>query len=167
MTLDELNELPSDQALAEFARCCGSTRWADAMVGERPFPAPQALFDAAETVADTLVREDWLEAFSHHPRIGDIGTLRAKFAATRRWAETEQSGASSASDDVLHALARENDLYFERFGYIFIVCATGRTAPEMLDILRARLSNDPADELTAAAAEQRKITRLRLEKLLS
>ena len=167
MNPDQLNALPEEEARAEFLRCCGATRWADAMVNTRPFASEKDLFDASERAANELRRDDWLEAFSHHPRIGDIDSLREKFAATRTWSEGEQSGAAGASEETLHALARENDAYFDRFGFIFIVSATGKTAEEMLTILRGRLPNDLERELQIAADEQRKITRIRLEKLLS
>jgi 2-oxo-4-hydroxy-4-carboxy-5-ureidoimidazoline decarboxylase len=136
------------------------------MVAARPFADRVQLLAFADALARDLSRADWLEAFSHHPRIGDVAALREKFAATAAWASQEQRGAAAASDATLEALARGNRTYEERFGYIFIVCATGRSADEMLALLEARLHNDPADELGFAAAEQMKITRLRLEKLL-
>jgi len=122
---------------------------------------------AAEAVWNALSPEDWREAFTHHPRIGDKEALRQRFASTRGWAEAEQAGALAASEDVLDALAAGNRDYEERFGYIFIVCATGKSADEMLALLRARLAHDLEDEIRFAAAEQARITRLRLEKLLA
>ena len=109
---------------------------------------------------------DILEAFSHHPKIGaNIETLRAKFQQTAGWSASEQASVSQASDAVLQALAQGNIDYEAKFGYIFIVCATGKSAAEMLNLLQARLVNTPADEIKLAAAEQAKITRIRLEKL--
>lgn len=166
MILDHLNTLPEDEAEAVFRRCCGAARWARQMTARRPFATPEALFAMADEIWARLSRDDWLEAFAHHPRIGDLESLRTRFASTRAWAAGEQAGAATASEAVLHALAEGNRAYEERFGYIFIVCATGKSADEMLGLLRARLPNDPAAELHVAAAEQRKITRLRLEKLL-
>ncbi len=165
-TLDDLNRLPSLKAEATFRRCCGAARWAQAMTARRPFPTADDLFTAADAVWADLSRSDWLEAFAHHPRIGDLASLRAKFAGTRAWAEGEQAAAAQASEAALQALAKGNRAYEARFGYIFIVCATGKRADEMLARLHARLHNDPAAELQVAAEEQRKITRIRLEKLL-
>jgi 2-oxo-4-hydroxy-4-carboxy-5-ureidoimidazoline decarboxylase len=162
--LAHLNALPSGEALAAFLRCCGSTRWAEAMTASLPFATIEELFAASDAIEKTLTRADWLEAFAAHPRIGDVETLRKKFATTAAWCEGEQAGVSGANEDVLTKLSEGNKHYEERFGYIFIVCATGKTAPEMLAILESRLPNDPETELKIAAGEQAKITRLRLEK---
>ena len=109
---------------------------------------------------------DWLDAFTHHPKIGDVESLKKKFASTANWASGEQSGVDKASEEIIKALAEANRLYEEKFGYIFIVCATGRSAEEMLGLLHARLLHDPETEIEIAADEQNKITKLRLEKLL-
>ena len=166
MKLSELNALPAEHARAALERCCGSSRWVEAMVRARPFADRGALVSAAERASIELEREDWLEAFSHHPRIGDAPALSQRFATTSAWAGDEQRGAAAASEQTLEALARRNQAYEQRFGYIFIVCATDKRAVEMLTLLEARLPNDPALELDVAAAEQLKITRLRLDKLL-
>ena len=137
------------------------------MLAARPFASAEALHAASDRVDASLERADWLEAFTHHPKIGDISSLRAKFANTKGWASGEQSGTASASEETLVGLADGNRDYEDRYGYIFIVCATGKSADEMLGLLRARLGNDPAQELRIAAAEQAKITRIRLEKLLA
>ena len=121
---------------------------------------------AAERVADKLKNADWLEAFAAHPRIGDREALRAKFATTAAWAGEEQRGAAAAPETTLDALAEGNRAYEEKFGYIFIVSASGKSADRMLELLRGRLANDPDTELVNASREQRAITRLRLEKLL-
>jgi len=165
-TLDDLNALEPHEAADAFARCFGARRWVERMVSARPFASREALLAAADRAADALDRDDWLEAFSHHPRIGGVDALRAKFASTRTWSANEQAGAAEADDAVLRALADGNDAYDRRFGHIFIVCATGKSAAEMLAILRSRIGNDAATELAVAASEQRKIARLRLEKLL-
>ncbi len=165
--LSRLNSLPGDEAREELRRCCGASRWVDAMAARRPFPDAAALFAAAEQEWGALGPSDWTEAFAHHPRIGDKETLRARFATTRQWAAGEQAGASSASEETLDALARGNREYEARFGHIFIVCATGKGADEMLGLLQQRLGNDPETERLLAATEQAKITRLRLEKLLN
>lgn len=161
-----LEALTDDEAQAAFRRCCGAVRWAKAMTAGRPYRSNAELLAAADRQLATLAGADWLEAFGHHPRIGDKGALRARFASTRGWAEKEQAGAAAAGDAVLEALSRRNAEYEARFGYIFIVCATGKSAGEMLGLLEARLGNDPERELQVAAGEQAKITRLRLEKLL-
>jgi 2-oxo-4-hydroxy-4-carboxy-5-ureidoimidazoline decarboxylase len=164
--LSRLDGLPADDARAELQRCCGSSRWVGGMLASRPFLDRERLLSAAETVFGSLGPADWREAFDHHPRIGDREALRARFASTRTWAEGEQAGAREAQGDVIDALAEGNRAYEARFGYIFIVCATGKSATEMQGLLRERLSNDAATELRIAAAEQTKITRLRLAKLL-
>jgi 2-oxo-4-hydroxy-4-carboxy-5-ureidoimidazoline decarboxylase len=137
------------------------------MASRRPFSDAKALFAAAEEVWAGLGPADWMEAFSHHPRIGDKEGLRQRFATTRQWAAGEQSGVSEASEAVLEALAQGNRDYEARFGHIFIVCATGKGADEILGLLRERLGHDPETEHRAAAAEQARITRIRLEKLLA
>jgi 2-oxo-4-hydroxy-4-carboxy-5-ureidoimidazoline decarboxylase len=166
MRLDELNRLPELDAADALRRCCGADVWVQAMCAGRPFRDRAHLLQAAEGAAEGLSREDWLEAFGSHPRIGDRDALRRRFASTAAWASEEQRGAGSASDSVLEGLARSNEEYLRRFGYIFIVCATGKSAEEMLALLQARLGNDATRELAIAALEQRKITRLRLEKLV-
>lgn len=136
------------------------------MLQARPFATPQALLSEADRVWSALEARDYLEAFSHHPQIGaDLAELQKKFAITAAWSASEQSGAATANVETLRALRDENRDYLARFGFIFIVCATGKSAEEMLALLRERLPNDPDTELQIAAAEQAKITRLRLEKL--
>jgi 2-oxo-4-hydroxy-4-carboxy-5-ureidoimidazoline decarboxylase len=161
-----LNRLPPPAAHAALARCCGSTRWVERMLGHRPFASTPALLALADQVWNSLERADYLEAFSHHPQIGaDLAELEKKFASTAAWSASEQAGAGSADRATLEALRDENRVYLQRFGYIFIVCAAGKSAAEMLALLRARLDNDFATELQIAASEQAKITKLRLEKL--
>jgi 2-oxo-4-hydroxy-4-carboxy-5-ureidoimidazoline decarboxylase len=167
MTLDQFNALSTDEAMKDLLRCCGARRWAEQMAARRPYAGGDELLATADAIWQRADRADILEAFSHHPRIGDVDSLRNKFAATADWASGEQAGVQRAGEDVLRGLADGNAAYEKKFGHIFIVCATGKTAPEMLALLRARLPNDPARELAVAAEEQRKITRLRLEKLLA
>ena len=166
MTLDQLNRLDDAAARAALERCCGARRWVEHVCAARPYRDRAALAAAAERAFDGLERADWLEAFAHHPRIGDMASLRAKYASTAAWAGEEQRGATTAGEVTLEALAGGNRAYEERFGYIFIVCATGKSADEMLALLRARLPNLPERELRIAAEEQMKITRLRLSRLL-
>jgi OHCU decarboxylase len=160
-----LNALSEAEARAELLRCCGSKRWAERMATLRPFASEADLFAAADAVWQALDRADRLEAFTAHPRIGDLDALRAKFATTAAWAAGEQAGVAGARDDTLRRMAEGNRDYEARFGYIFIVCATGKTADEMLGLLLGRLGNDPETELAVAAREQAAITRLRLRKL--
>jgi 2-oxo-4-hydroxy-4-carboxy-5-ureidoimidazoline decarboxylase len=159
-----IDEAPPAEARRLLAECCGATRWVDAMLRRRPFGSHQAILAAARDVWWGLEPADWREAFAHHPKIGDKDALRAKFASTRALSESEQSGVASASDAVLDALAHGNRDYEERFGYIFIVCATDKSADEMLRLLRARITNDPATEIRTAAEEQAKITAIRLSR---
>jgi 2-oxo-4-hydroxy-4-carboxy-5-ureidoimidazoline decarboxylase len=135
------------------------------MLARRPFGSRIGLLTAAREEWDALEPRDWREAFSHHPKIGDRASLRERFPTTHEHSEKEQAGVSGASDAVLDALADGNRAYEVRFGYIFIVCATGKSAEAMLALLRDRLSNQPDDELLIAAGEQAKITALRLEAL--
>ena len=165
--LSRFNSLPAEEARAELGRCCGAARWVEAMAARRPFPDAAALYGAADEVWAGLGPSDWSEAFAHHPRIGDKEALRARFASTRQWAAGEQAGVNAAAEETLDALARGNRDYEARFGHIFIVCATGKGADEMLGLLQERLRNDRESERRVAAAEQAKITRIRLEKLLS
>ena len=143
-----------DEARSLLTACCGSARWVDAMVARRPFGNMTALTESAASIWRGLSEADWLEAFSHHPKIGDRG---AEGIARR-----EQSGVGSASEKVIADLADGNREYHARFGYIFIICATSKSADSMLDALRTRLGNDPATEINVAAEEQLKITQLRL-----
>jgi len=163
--LDRLNAMSAIDAEAELFRCCGATRWAEQMAAERPFVDREVLLDSADALWPLLSEDDWLEAFTHHPKIGDIDSLRSRFAETRVWASGEQSGSETASEETLMALAEGNAHYEARFGYIFIVCATGKSAFDMLGMLQERLLNPPDVELEIAAREQQKITRLRLIKL--
>lgn len=167
MTVEELNALPPEAAFEALERCCGARYWVDAMVAARPFLTAEAAYEAADRLWARCDREAILEAFRHHPRIGDVEGLRKKFASTAAWASGEQAGAAAADEATLQALAQGNADYEARFGHIFIVCATGKSAAEMLAILQARLPNAPEAELAIAAEEQRKITRIRLEKLFT
>ncbi|MEE2829560.1 MAG: allantoicase [Myxococcota bacterium] len=164
--LTSLNALEAAEATEAFARCCGARRWVEAMVAQRPFRSESQLFGLAESLWWGLADADWKEAFTHHPRIGaDVEALREKFAGTAEWSEGEQAGVHQASDETLRALAQGNTDYEARYGWIFIVCASGRTAEEMLALLTERMDNEPDAELRIAAGEQVKITRLRLQKL--
>ncbi len=161
-----LNGLSPQEARPVLERCCGAARWVEGMLQRRPFMSASELLAGAETVWWRLEAPDFLEAFAHHPQIGEsLDELRRKFAATAQLALGEQAGAVGASEATLEALRGKNRDYCAIFGYSFIVCATGKTASEMLRLLDGRLANAPDLELGIAAAEQAKITRLRLEKL--
>jgi OHCU decarboxylase len=153
MTLAELDE-------TRLLECCGSSHWAAHMLAARPFRDVSTLEKAATDIWWGLTPADWLEAFARHPKIGETGKVS-------QWSSQEQIGMNSAALDTAEKLAALNQTYFDKFGWIFIVCATGKTAEEMLSLLESRLSNPPNDELRIAAAEQNKITLLRLRKLLS
>jgi len=166
MTIDELNQLSAADAEVNFLRCCGSRVWAEKMSGLRPYAHLAAVHDAATTVWNNLPKADWLEAFTAHPRIGDVGSLREKFANTKAWASGEQSGVDDAAEEIIQGLAEGNRKYEAKFGFIFIVCATGKTAGEMHALLNARYPNDEPTEIRLAGAEQLKITHLRIDKWL-
>jgi 2-oxo-4-hydroxy-4-carboxy-5-ureidoimidazoline decarboxylase len=159
-----VNALAPEEARQALMRCCGSTRWVAAMLARRPFASDGALYAAADDVWRSLAPADFLEAFAHHPRIGDRSG-GALTAATSAWSAEEQARAAAGPAETAAALRALNDAYAARFGHIFIICATGKSAEEILAALRARLPNDPETELGIAAAEQGQITRLRLEKL--
>ncbi|HEV8268844.1 MAG TPA: allantoicase [Thermoanaerobaculia bacterium] len=165
--LKRLNGAGHEEAVSELSRCCGSTRWAARVAEKRPFASHVDLFREADEAFADLHADDWLEAFRAHPRIGDRQALAARFASTRSWAEGEQAGALAADGTILDELAEKNAAYESRFGHIFIICATGQPAFRMLASVNDRLTNPPDIELAVAAEEQRKITHLRLEKLLS
>jgi 2-oxo-4-hydroxy-4-carboxy-5-ureidoimidazoline decarboxylase len=166
MRLDQFNALTYEEALKDLQRCCGARRWTTQMVARRPFRSVDDVFAAADQLWATCNREDVLEAFRHHPKIGDVASLRSRFATTKQWAEGEQAGVRAAAEDVLKKLAAGNEAYEAKYGFIFIVCATGKSAEEMLALLEERLQNPPAVEVKIAAGEQAKITRIRLGKLL-
>ena len=153
-----------DEARARLRACCGSTLWVERMLQRRPFGSVEQLLAAAREVWFALDPADWKEAFAAHPKIGDRASLRNRFPETAHLAAREQAGVDGAPSDVLSALAEGNLAYERRFGFIFIVCASGLTAEQMLNMLRVRLNNDPATELLIAAEEQAKITALRLAK---
>jgi len=155
------------EAVAALLACCGSTVWAGAMAAHRPFGDLARVLEAADAIWAGLAKSDWLEAFRAHPRIGEARAEKEQSALARQWSHEEQAASGPPASEVRAALAAGNRAYDERFGHIYIVCATGKTQAEMLAILRERLENDPEKELAVAAEEQRKITRIRLEKLCS
>ncbi len=167
MTLAALNALDTAARAEALATCCGATAWVATLNAQFPFDSAAALYEATERIWHNLGEADWREAFTHHPKIGDVRALQEKFASTAAWAAGEQGAVQQASLETLQALAADNTAYEQKFGYIFIVCATGKSADEMLALLQARLPHEPSQEIHVAMREQAKITRLRLEKLLA
>lgn len=165
-SLQRLNTLSRGQAEVELMMCCGSEKWARQMVERRPFEDVNDLLANADSIWWALDGSAWLDAFSHHPKIGEKKAAAAQAEETRAWSAEEQSKASVAAPETLRALADANRDYERRFGYIFIVCAAGKSSEDILSILQGRMGNTPEQELRVAAAEQAKITQLRLRKLL-
>jgi 2-oxo-4-hydroxy-4-carboxy-5-ureidoimidazoline decarboxylase len=161
-----LDAMPEPWAREALMRCCGCRRWVEDMLAARPFGDDEAVTAAAARLWADAGPDEVLEALGHHPEIGaDLGRLRERFANTAGWASAEQAGVGGADDATLVALQAGNIAYKERFGFVFVVCATGKSAAEMLALLQARLINDRTTELANAAREQGAITRLRLAKL--
>lgn len=165
--LQKLNSGTPREAEQELLKCCGSRNWAQQMVAAREYRSQEELIASAERLWWSLDPRDWLEAFHSHPKIGEQKAAAETAVEAQRWSAAEQSGIRESAQQTLADLAKLNRDYEERFGYIFIVCATGKSSEEMLAILRQRLTNDPSEELRVAAAEQAKITELRLKKLLA
>lgn len=163
MTLPEFNALDSESCRSQLMTICHSSSWADRMLQGRPYSTVEEVFEAAEESWQQVSEEDILESFRGHARIGDLSALRDKYSA----ASAEQGQVAEAQEEVLKDLMRLNREYEAKNGFIFIVCATGKSAREMLDLLKDRMGNDPAQELKNGAAEQAKITELRLNKLFA
>jgi OHCU decarboxylase len=164
ITLEQLNLLHELQAERRLLACCGSKAWARGVVAGRPFYDFNQLLATSDRVWDRLTPDDWQEAFSRHPRIGERASSARNTA--EHWSEREQARAQQSSEAALAELAEVNAEYEDRFGHVLLICATGKTADQILDNARARLNNDPETELRVAAEEQRLITHLRLRKLL-
>ncbi len=167
MTISEFNILSKEAAVTELMKCCGSTTWAEALTESRPISSANALLELSDKIWFDLEEADWKEAFTHHPKIGDLKSLETKFASTKMWASGEQASINTAAHDTLVKLVEGNKTYEDKFGYIYIICATGKTADEMLTSLLSRLKNDAETELKIAAGEQNRITHLRIQKLLA
>jgi OHCU decarboxylase len=160
MTLDELNRMAAQSAADALKLCCGSQRWAEGMTACRPFLDVADLHRAADVTSNILGREDWLEAFQSHPKIGETKNVSG-------WSEKEQEGMTAAAEDVRNRLAQLNRAYQDRFGFIFIICAAGKSGEEMLALLEERIQNRRQHEMRIASAEQVKIVHLRLNKLIN
>lgn len=144
-------------------KCCGSERWVKQMLSIQRFENTDEIIKDAERIWFSLDKSDWLEAFDHHPKIGDMNSLKEKFSVSKDLSACEQAGALTAAEETLSELALYNQLYEKKFGFIFIVFATGKSSDEMLEIIKERINNDPETELRNAAEEQLKITKLRLK----
>ena len=162
MNLAHFNSVVPADLKTHLSSFCGASRWVDAMAAHVPFASEKDLVEwAGQIWYDTCGEANWLEAFTHHPKIGDVESLSKKFAATQHLAGAEQAGVQEASREVIEALAAANQAYEARFGFIFIVCATGKPALEMLRLLEDRLKNSRDEELLIAMGEQHKITLIR------
>jgi OHCU decarboxylase len=170
--LNWLNLLPPNEAAEELLKCCGSKHWASQLAAERPFTSAAELLAKATRIWWSLEPHDWLEAFRSHPKIGankrrvSSESKKGDDDTSDTWPEQEQAGVRHAKQEIMDSLVELNSQYETKFGYIFIVCATGKSSEEMLAILQDRLENDASIELHIAAAEQAKITELRLKKLI-
>lgn len=166
MSLDEINKASLEQAYAVFESCCCAPNWIEGMNNARPFSDVNTLLQVSKKCFSVLTEKDYLVAFTGHPQIGDLKTLHAKYANTSGTASHEQSGMSIAEKDVLEEMVQLNKDYLQKFGFIFIVCASGKSATQMLDLIKSRIGNERLQELNIASNEQAKITQIRLEKLL-
>ena len=165
--LTRWNSLPPEEAALEILPCCGSNSWARQMAALRPIEDEDSLLAASDKIWRSLTEADWMEAFAHHPRIGHSVAPSTAPARSAQWSSEEQQKVGVAEDNVLAALAEGNRAYEQRFGRIFIVCAAGKSAHTILDILQRRLRNDEQTELQESAEQQRQITSLRLKKWIS
>lgn len=166
MNLDTLNSLPPGEAETELKKCCGCAEWARNVANQRPFASVDELVQTADKVWWSVGEQGWLEAFHSHPRIGEKKAAATTSQQAQKWSEAEQSGTRSSSAETATALAVMNRTYEDKFGHIYIVCATGKTSQEMLENLQQRMSNNRDEELRVAASEQAKITELRLRNLV-
>ena len=165
--LDHLNTLPQPEAIEEFLKCCGSQRWAQRMVINRPYLSLDDLCVKAGDLWWDLDRDDWLEAFRSHPKIGERKAASEVSKEALEWSGQEQASINDAQAQTLSELARLNRVYEAKFGFIYIVCASGKSSEEMLEILNSRINNEAENELMIAAREQAKITELRLRKMIN
>jgi len=165
--LSRWNLLRTEEAAKEILPCCGSRAWANSMAFSRPVEDVATLLATSDRIWRDLSAADWLEAFQSHPRIGETERPRESAARFLSWSAEEQSHAAESDDSLKQALAQGNREYEQRFHRIFIICATGKSADEILANLRHRLNNDEATELREAAEQQRQIAEMRLRKWLA
>ncbi len=166
MNFEIINQLSTQQATEFFMQCCTTESWVNRLVNSRPFTGNEQIKSKADELWKNLDEADYLQAFEGHPKIGDVNSLRKKYANTKKLASGEQQSVNEASEMVLLELSKGNDDYQAKFGFIFIVCATGKSAEQMLGLLQKRLVNDRATELVNAIEEQRKIFQIRLDKAM-
>lgn len=166
MTFHELNTLSPDELRTVLFSCCGSTEWVNRMMGFFPMEDLVELLEDAEEQWYACSEADWREAFSNHPKIGDSEALNPKFSAGLEWAANEQRDVTMAGGEMLTALGEANKQYEEKFGYIFIVSATGKSPETILGLMQQRMQHTPGEEIRVAMDEQNKITLLRLQKLI-
>jgi OHCU decarboxylase len=164
--LNWFNSLPTAEAIDELLKCCSSNRWANQLEDERPFTTIEELSRAAHAAWQSLSALDWLQAFRSHPRIGEQQAANEISQQAQAWSQQEQSAVHSSAQSTVAELSRLNEEYQEKFGYIFIVCASGKSPEEIIGILKKRIRNEKSTELKIAATEHEKITELRLRKLL-
>lgn len=150
---------------AELLKCCGNEKWADEMIVFVPFGSAEEIEDTAEKIWSKLGKEDKLESFGHHPKIGGLESLKKKYSLSGEMSKQEQSGIQNASETTIKELAKYNEDYEKKFGYVFLVCATGKSADEMLGLLKTRINNDPETEFRIAGNELIKIAKLRLNRI--
>ena len=162
--LEQWNQSPAQEAVTAVLSCCGSHAWATKLCESRPYRSPEEVMSSADEIWQSLDPEDWSEAFGCHPRIGE--SARGVHGQSAEWSQEEQSGAQAGSPEVLASIARLNKEYEERHGFTYIVCATGKSAEELLSLLEKRIANSTLDEIREAAEQQRQITQLRLKKWL-
>lgn len=167
MNIEIAKSWTKEKATEQLLRCCGCKSWAERVAERLPAGSWDELLTSIALSFDKMQDEEWLEAFSAHPKIGDLESMRKKFANTRAWSEGEQGGMNEAAADLLEQLAAANHKYEEKNGFIFIVCASGKSPREMLTLLNQRMDNDRQTEIKIASEEQKKITQLRLEKLFA
>ena len=165
--LERINRMPIEQVRGALLDCCGSVAWADQVISQRPFADEANLFKSADKIWTQLDSKEWTRAIRHHPPIGKKHGRSKQSGTARKWSAGEQAAAQTSSPETLAVLAAANQAYQATFGYVFLICATGKSGDEILQSLRQRLANDPETELRVAADEMRKIMRLRLEKLLN
>jgi 2-oxo-4-hydroxy-4-carboxy-5-ureidoimidazoline decarboxylase len=167
LSLVRLNALSSGEASALFRSCCAASCWIETMVNGRPFATRTHLFGVADAAWEATGPDDWREAFAAHPRIGERADASRLGAQSSAWSGAEQARSGEAPDEIRREIAALGREYERRFGTIYIVCANGRTGEDLLADLRSRLENTARQELEIAAREQHRITRIRLEKLIS
>lgn len=164
--IERFNRLARTVARRALEDCCGSRRWAERVLAQRPYASAERLYDAAHKEWAELSRKDWLEAFRHHPPIGATKAKEKQSRTARQWSAEEQGAAQRVTAETQAVMAAANEAYEAAFGHVFLICAAGKTSEEILQSIQQRLSNDAEVEMQVAAEEQRKITRLRLQKLL-